>query len=348
MPHAISYSKDGKPEIMVSGEPAWHGLGAHVDRAQKWADAYALAGLDWEVEKRPLHLEHRSPIDGMPTYEEVPAWGIIRPDTGRFFGAAGEDYTPIQNRSVFRCVDSLIQAEDGAHYVSAGALHGGEIVWTLADLPEEIRIKGTDDITKSYLLFANYHRPGKAAFAKLCTTRVVCWNTFSAALVEAGNIFKIPHVPGLDNKIGKAREALFGIREQIRDMDQVMNTLAATPVTGKIIKEALIEIMPNVTESIQAQNKARDILALMEDNDGGAFPSEAGTAYALFNSFTRFTDHVSSARPAQGETDIQARKRAALFGAGQVFKFAALQGIVNVLSRNSLASFDNNLITRLF
>lgn len=346
--HAISYSKDGKAEVMVSGEPAWHGLGAHVQEAQKWGEAYRLAGLDWEVEKRPLYGRETIPGDPGIKFSQVPAWGIFRPDTGRFFGAAGEDYTPIQNRGVFRCVDSIIAADDGAHYVSAGALFGGEIVWTLANLPEEIRIKGTDDISKPYLLFANYHRPGKAAFAKLCTTRVVCWNTFSAALVEAGSIFKIPHVPGLDAKIGKAREALFGIREQIRDMDRVMNTLAATPVSGKIIREALIEIMPTVTESAQAQNKARDILALMEDNDGDAFPSERGTAYALFNSFTRFSDHVAHFHKGPGEDEAQARKRAALFGAGQSFKFAALQGLVNVLSRNSLASFDNNLITRLF
>ncbi len=346
--HALSTNALGKPEVFVAGEPAWHGLGAHVQEAQKWSDAYTLAGLDWKVEKRPLYAEWTSKVDGMAEYEKVPAWGIFRPDTERFLGVAGDDYTPIQTDRVFKCVDSLLAVEDGAHYVSAGALFGGELIWTLANVPEEIRIKGTDDVTKPFLLFANYHRPGKSAVAKLCTTRVVCWNTLSAALAESGNIFKIPHIPSVEKKIAKTREALFGIREQIRDMDAVMNTLAVTPVSAKVIREVLVEVIPNVEASVQAQNKARDILGLFEMNDGNAFPSERGTAYNLLNGFTEYTDHVASFRQAAGEDDAKARKRAALFGAGEAFKFAALQGIVNVLSRNSLANFDDNLITRLF
>jgi phage/plasmid-like protein (TIGR03299 family) len=245
-------------------------------------------------------------------------------------------------------VDQILAVEDGAHYESAGALHGGEVIWALARVPEEIRIKGTDDVTRPYLLFANYHKPGKAAIARLVSTRVVCWNTLSIALAETGAIFKIPHIPNVEGRINKARAAIFGIREQIKDMDAVMNTLAGVQVPPKVLREALIEILPAVTESAQAQNKARDILALFEDNDADAFPSQRGTAYALLNAVTRYTDHVASFRPAAGETDAEARKRAALFGAGHAFKFAALTGIVNVLSRNSLASFDSNAITAQF
>ncbi len=53
--HEISQIS-GRDEVFVAGKPAWHGLGVRVEEAQTAESAIRLAGLDWSVEQRSLHL----------------------------------------------------------------------------------------------------------------------------------------------------------------------------------------------------------------------------------------------------------------------------------------------------
>ncbi len=337
MAHELTTRSDGTVEMFVAGEPAWHKLGVNVEKAQTWKEAIKLAGLDWKVSKK--QLEH----DGTP----VPAYGLFRDDWKTWLGLAGLDYHPIQNERAFDWVDTLVQAENGAHYRSAGSLYGGSTIWCLADVPEQIRIAGTDDVTQNYLLFVNHHRIGKSALAKLVQERVVCHNTLTAALAEEGKVLSIPHRESFEKRLTFAKDALKDVRGQIKNVNAVMNIFAKTKLTSAVIGDILKQMFPTITDSTQAQNQARDILELFEDNDRNAFPSEQGSAYALMNAGTRYVDHVKNVRTDDQEPVEVARARGALFGAGESFKFAIMNAIVTTLSKNSLASFSEKEVAAI-
>ena len=190
----LSVNKEGKVEMFVAGEPAWHHMGQRVPKPVTWREAAKLASLDWDVRKKQLQL------DGVV----VDSWGLFRGDDGRFLSNVGPVFEPIQNTKMFEFVDFILQAKDGAHYESAGALGNGEVVWALARIPEDIRIVGTDDVSKTYFLFCNYHKMGWSAVGKLSSVRVVCNNTLQAALREAGHLVKIRHTPTAEEKFLEA------------------------------------------------------------------------------------------------------------------------------------------------
>jgi hypothetical protein len=48
-------TSNGRVNMMAAGTLPWHGLGVLVDKAATSAEAIKLAGLDWEVIKRPCN-----------------------------------------------------------------------------------------------------------------------------------------------------------------------------------------------------------------------------------------------------------------------------------------------------
>jgi phage/plasmid-like protein (TIGR03299 family) len=349
MAHNITQRADGTAEVFVAGAPAWHNLGVNVQQTQKWEDAIHLAQLDWKVEKRPLY--EKTPYDG--EFREVTDKGIFRCDSGKFLASCAPDWEPIQNSRSLDIADAVVAAAndggaDRAWFESAGSLYGGVKVWGLLKLPEEIRIKGTDDVSRNYLLMLNSHKPGQSLIMKCVNTRAVCANTIALGLAETGKLIRIFHRPGVEKKLERAKEILETIQGKIHDLGVVMNILADTTVSPETIRDVLIDAFPKIQTSGVAQEKARIVLELFEANDGNTFPSERGTAFNLLNSFTQYTDHKANVRPGDGKNEIEARARGALFGAGEIFKFQVLQSIVTTLAKNSLASFPENSVTKMF
>lgn len=333
MTHAISITEEGQAEMFVAGKPAWHHLGQNVEKAVDWREAMKLAHLDWMVRKEQLTF------DNTP----VQAWGTFRADNKMFLGSVGPDYEPIQNKHAFDFVDTILRAEGKAHYESAGALFGGKKIWCLAKLPSEIRIKGTDDVSKTYLLFFNPHDGSRAAISKVTSTRVVCNNTLQTALRKEGTFCRIIHNKTTEEQFKAAKEFLLTTSAEISDLNSLLNALAGVKLDMPSMKKILELVYPKILDNVQDQNKARTILELYEDNDNNAFPSQRGTAYNLLNSFTKYTDHFASARLIVGEDETKARARKAMFGIGEVLKFQVLQTITKVCAENSLIKVNTNL-----
>lgn len=330
MAHNISINKNtGQAEVFTAGKPAWHKLGANVDKTVTWEKAMELAGLNWQVQKRQLQEGGRN----------VPAWGTFRQDTNQFLGSVGSDWEPIQNKEAFDFVDTILQAKNGAHYETAGALGTGERIWCLARVPEDIRVG--DDVSQSYFLFTNPHKIGSAV-AKLTSTRVVCSNTLSIALKDGSNgIIKIRHTPNKDEQMKVAEGFMMDSIKHIKDLSGLMNALAKHKLTMPELQDVLKTTFTKLEESSVQQNKARRVLELYESNDNNKFPSQRGTAYNLLNAFTNYIDHETSVRPAMDETEDQARARNAMFGIGEMLKFRLL----NMITEKTAVSVNTDLLT---
>lgn len=334
MAHDLEQNQNGEYEMFVAGEPAWHHLGKNVEKAVTWKDAMKLAGLDWYVQKRQLQYKGK----------DVEAWANFRADSGKFLGAVGPDYQPIQNVKGFEFTNTLLRSHN-VKYESAGVLGGGTKIWLLAQIPKEIRIAGTDDITKPYFLFMNPHDGSRAAIARTVNKRVVCNNTLQVALKEQGDVIRIIHTGAQENQIKDAQSLMDNTLNQLDDFNKLLNTLAKIQLDMKSVGDIVKKVYKNIEESVQEQNRARMVLEIFEDNDNNAFPKQRGTAYNLLNAFTKYEDHFSSARLTVQENEQQARARKALFGIGDVLKFQVLTAITQTIHENSLAKIDTNIVT---
>jgi len=309
---------------------AWHKLGQEVKEAQSWQEAMKLAQLDWTVSKRPLFAQFP---DG--EFETVPAWGIFNDKTEMFFGAVGSQYEPIQNQFAFDFVDTLLEAEAGSHYESAGALGNGSRVFCLARVPFDFSITGTDDKHETYMLFTSSHDGTGSATAMLTDTRVVCQNTLNMALSRKENsgILKVKHTKSAEMKLEQARKLMSGIRQDVTTLREKLNLLATRKLNKETYTEILSRIFPvtDSEKSTRRDNKLSEITELFASNDGNAFPELRGTAYNLLNAITEHTDHKRGVRMTDsraGMTEEQARADNALFGSGAQLKESALEIIL--------------------
>jgi phage/plasmid-like protein (TIGR03299 family) len=173
------------------GIPAWHKLGITIDGVATWQDAMLLAGLDWQVEKKPLRDEWGNALqDGFGKDANIS--GIFRDIDNALLGVVRDRYSTIQNKEAFAWVDALI-GQEGAHYDSAGALKGGQTIFCSAHLPSAGFEVIPGDQHQTYLMFTTSHDGSQSAQVKLTDVRVVCNNTLTSSINGLGTSLFIRH-----------------------------------------------------------------------------------------------------------------------------------------------------------
>lgn len=331
MAHNISI-QNGIEETFQAGKPAWHHLGVNVKQTQTWREAMKLAHMDWKITKE--QFSHPL-IAG----ELIPSFGLFRADNQKYLSTVGPAYTPIQNDEAFAWVDTIIGIEDGAFYETAGALGNGETIWCMVKIPQEIRIKGTDDIIDPYLLFSDFREQGKAAIVKLSTVRVVCNNTLNMSLSDGQKVMRITHV-NPQSQMELAKKALQSVKANIKNLNDTFNELTKRKMTRPTMTALLNKLFPTLEESTAAQNKARAILEKYEFCDDNAFPSEKGSAFAMLNAITNYVDHEKTARTTDGDNPIRTRAQSSMFGTGDIFKTQAMTAIMEITKDNPRSAAD--------
>jgi phage/plasmid-like protein (TIGR03299 family) len=332
---------DGKTAMWCVGdrEAAWHHLGQRTDGAQTWSQAMELAGLNWPIILNDMYT--RAPGGGTPTKVETHKAVWRGNGSPAILGVVGADYGVIQNAQAFDFVDALLQAHDGAHYESAGALGKGEKIWVMARVPgADIRIAGTDDVSRSYLLVATGHTGNLSYVAKLCTERVVCENTLQVALGQEGALCRIRHSSQASSRLDMAKKLMPSITLDAKALEVKLNALAQRKMTKDSMLAVLGRLFPENKET-QRQGRRDTVLAkvleLFESNDSNAIPQVRGTAYNMLNAVTEFTDHFRPVRMTSSTDGLsvdQVRAQNAVFGAGDSLKSGALTILLEETEKN--------------
>ena len=320
-------------------EAAWHHLGQRTEGAVTWESAMKLAHLDWKVVLKDMFSRD---LEG--NVSKIEGFKSVWRENGKSLqlGVVGDGYTPIQNIQAFDFIDNLLEAQNGSHYESAGALGNGERIWVMARVPEaDIQIAGTDDKSLSYLLVATSHDASLSYVAKLTTVRVVCQNTLSVALNQAGNVFKVKHTKNADARLLTAKDAMQGFAKDAKDLNDKLNTLATRKMTKDSLTTIFDRLFPNTKkddkQNIRRENVLADVLKMYEINDRDMFPSIRGTAYNLLNAVTEWTDHIRGFRQTESRKDMneaQIRAENAMFGTGDKLKTQALEVILEATASN--------------
>jgi phage/plasmid-like protein (TIGR03299 family) len=203
MAHELATTANGHIAMFYTGEPPWHRLGTKLDCPPTAAEAIAAAGLGYQVETLPVFAAGpRGPI-------EIPSLRLnVRADTLAPLGVVSDKYKVVQNCEAFAFLDGLAAGGE-VRYHTAGALGRGERIWLLAQLPGPLRVRQTDDLVEKFLLLYNSHDASSALRCLWTPTRVVCWNTCSAALrAGEGTGISVAHTGDLDRKAAEARRVL--------------------------------------------------------------------------------------------------------------------------------------------
>lgn len=328
---------DGEKDAMfVVGkrEDAWHMLGQRCEGAVNWETAVKLAGLDWQVHKQQNYVRNpTAPFAVVPT----DSYTVIRDKDNAQLGTVGPDFTVKQNADCFRFVDTLLEANGGSHYDSAGALGNGAKIWCAVRVPKADMMPVGGDKHESYLVFATAHDGSMAHTVKLTTVRVVCQNTLNSALQGEGAFFRVKHTKQADARLDRAKELMQGVTMDAQKLEEKLRMLASRKMTRETMVQVLNRLFPAPKEenanTTRRENVLTEVLSLYAGNDQNAIPEIRGSAYNLLNAVTEYTDHFRSARITDGRKGYsvsQARAENAVSGTGDRLKNSALAVIEEV------------------
>ncbi|MHA4820139.1 DUF932 domain-containing protein [Streptomyces aculeolatus] len=311
MAHNIERFTDGRAGFISARKDAWHRLGTVTTDTFTAAEAMDKARLGgWNVRTAPLSTTTDSP-DGPVTVPVLGSYATVRthPETGvpEPLGVVGPGYMPVQNETHCDLLDALV-GESGAHFETAGSLHGGRQVFVTLKLPRTMKFQGRDHLDL-YVAALNSH-DGSSAFRLIVTpVRIVCANTQAAALSTARASFSIRHTSGAQGRILAAREAL-DLTWQYAD---AFEEEASAMIEAELDREEFDNIIgrlypepkgPKVTEQMK-RTHSRKLSAL-----GDLFANSPtlqglhGTRWAGYQAVTEYLDHVAPVKGGKkyGET----------------------------------------------
>lgn len=300
-------------ESMMSaeGKVPWHKTNCVVidDDAVSTTKALELAGLDWEVELQPSGFMH-----GDRFIEADNAFHVVRNTDQRIVGSVGSRYNPLQNRDGFSWGDDLLAAAEGAHWITAGSLKKGQQVWMLAKLPETAVIAGMEDeVIQPYILISNSHDGSTGLRADIVTIRVVCNNTFTAALQGAKRTVKVRHTKNMAKRMHTAKDVLGVKTNYLNKLVEVGSEMAKTEMSMRQFDNFLEKLVPTKDEDgakkegralTMATDKQEQIKVIYTNTDD--LQNIKGTRWGALQAVVDFHDHhVESRGEDKGEKRMQ-------------------------------------------
>lgn len=327
MVHNLDFTT-GRAAFAYQGERAWHRLGQEVPEGADLNTWRIMAGLDFNVSKRPVVF---AKSDG--TMGETGRFALVRDDSESALGVASERYQPVQTQDVLEMFQRYIATDDRFRLETAGALKGGAVVWSLARFESDVTAGG--DAHRAYLLLTTSFDGSLATTAKATVTRVVCNNTLSAALGDRDAQAKVSHATrwsaDVVRRVHDQIEAQASAFDRFKGMaDAMAQTRIAESVTRDIFKTLIIGKPVTDAELKEESGRARNQVQALIDACNATLRegTQGNTAWAALNAVTRYVDHERSTRVTSaslGDSADQARLYSSLYGSGASMKAKAVE-----------------------
>lgn len=287
-------------------EKAWHNCGIVVNHVPTAEEAITLAGLDFEVGKKPATIEYNGEEKHIPR-----KFGTYRTDTGQPFGTVGSIYKVIQNKVAFSFFDHVV-GKGEAHYETAGCLNYGEVVFITVKLPDHISIQGKDFIDM-YLFLLNYHDGSGPLMAAITPVRIVCNNTLNAALKNMEMKITIRHTASYEKNLLEAPKIMGVANKLTRDLGDVYTLMARKKLVDSELKEmilkslatpaALNKMLTDEKISKQLQAKVEHVLEYVHTADSQQLETTRGTVWGAYNAVTGYLQNVKEWKSTENQFD---------------------------------------------
>ena len=295
--------------MAYAGETPWHRLGTRVPEGLSPDEMLVAAGLDWQVEKLPLHTEF-GPVQGY--------YAITRMDRKQALGVVSKRYVPVQNREAMDFFNDYL-GSTGLTMETAGSLYEGRVIWGMAKLPFGFALGGEDKVL-SYLVLTNNHVGERALTGFLTTVRVVCQNTLNVALSKAGSVWRMPHTRKFDSAAKADAAQSLGLAENRFDaFRREAEALCQVPVVPERARDLVVSWIGKPDLAITKQPRSVDQVLRLFDRQaiGSRQVSADRTAWGLLNAVTEFVDHRRTAARSGRQRTM---RTSAVYGAGAALK----------------------------
>lgn len=241
MAHEIE-TNDG---LVMANKGAWHGLGTVVQGAPNPYAALRMAGMEWEVlESDALtgtfhagSTDERRVVTGDTKM-------LVRSDDYTVLGVVGKDYSPVQNSALADLAYAMrnADADSGVEVESAGSIRGGKRVFMLLRAPS-VDMTGTGDEAHPYLLIANGHDGTLALRVQPTSVRVVCSNTFHAAIGVKQKAWSHRHTLNIGARVESLAAEIKLWFKMVEDGKDTARALAARQVNREAIRNLWADVL---------------------------------------------------------------------------------------------------------
>jgi phage/plasmid-like protein (TIGR03299 family) len=326
-----AYAADGRGPA-VYGKYREHGyavnpltaqLGTFVPERASATEAFAIAGLNWTAEKRPVF--YMGP-DGR-RIEAPDHCSIVRSDNDALLGIHGTAYTPVQNDALINLLDYL---RENIHLETVLSIRDGRRVFATAAIDTESEVVPGDRVRR-YLHLFNSHDGSSGFGVFFSDVRLACANQLNyltgraaTAAASAGTGLRRKHTSSvtefarhLPQLIDIERRTFAASIDELRSLA----SLRLTPETARRVLEATYadKLTTPIRDTSTGDKRPRVLadlpeIATIRSHYSGTtglgihdIPGIPGTAYALFNAITQHATHDSGRA-----TDSTERARARL------------------------------------
>lgn len=273
-------------------ETPWHNLGRVIMDAPSIDEVLKLAGLDWTVSLRPLHLVMP---DG--SLKQVTENAIVRDTDDSVLGYTGKRYKPFQNSDALNFFKPF--AESGlCNFETAGSLRHGQKIWIMAALnsSEMEIVKG--DVVRKYLLLSAGHDGKMGIRVGFTPIRVVCANTLAMAHSDKeSKLIRVFHSSKTLANLETLRETINAANATFEATAEQYRKLATAHVhQGDIAKYVDLVFYNGKQAETDREKVAREslnetITKLFEVGHGNDLANVRGTYWALYNGVTQYLSY---------------------------------------------------------
>lgn len=323
--------------------PAWHGLGQTFDKLMTTEEMIQAALNHVDVEQgRGLVLYDKATgkvlrwngtFDGSMALREMPVKfnfnsNLRVDDSTALLSPQGvsDGYEVLQYEELADIGDQILD-ETGARWESAGTLFNGRTCWALARMPGDYSVEG--DAIHRYILLTSSHDGSTPITVQATSTRVVCWNTLSAALNnQSENHVSLRHTVAVRDRIAEAVTAVQKTREAFDAHHKAMETLARRGLTDRFVDAFLKSVFPVADEKDKNTRRNNRINRIMDLWQGAQIGADGPgmrvngkrTAYGLFNAVAQYDQYENAGRKTEGKNADDQRMWANVFDEGSQAK----------------------------
>jgi phage/plasmid-like protein (TIGR03299 family) len=273
----------------------WHGLGTVLEDYPGREEAIVAAGHDFQIDEQPVFLEGSPlPIEGYKSLQ--------RSDTGKTFHIVRDSYQVMQNEVLWDLTDAIVE-QPNVRYETAGVLKDGAVLWVLAWLDEPAEVPGDSSPIYPFVMVSSAHDGSASLRATASSIRVVCWNTYSAAIgagTRADRDVVIRHTKNWKSRVEDAKQIVKGTREGHAQFLELAHELSAIEVSDAGTDFFLREFIPEPAAAVASDRvmanieEARDaVKAILR---GPSQETITGSAWGLFQAGIEYLDHARNAR----------------------------------------------------
>lgn len=261
-------------------EATWTNIGTNVEMSTTVAEVLENAGLNYEVDKRPMYIE-----GGLTVPDKYATYDVTN---NKVKGVVGNTYKILQNRDAFDFVNGI---DEDISFVKAGETKTG-MIYIIGRL-NDVTVLG-DQITP-YVIFQNGHNGIYTLKTTICPLRIVCQNQFAMSFKESPNTISIHHSNSMDGRLVEAQKLMQNVAGYMKNFNDTAEELAALKLNGtqpNDIFKAFFEkdINKDNERALQVvEDKTTLITNIYNYDDNQNFK---GTVWGLMNAFADYNTHI--------------------------------------------------------